>query len=87
MEINKLDFEEEIIMNCPFCNKEMIKGVITGDGRAKVRWYADGEIDPIESTFTEKGCIDANYTLTKFSMDGFYCKECKKMIFNTDIKK
>lgn len=19
-------------------------------------------------------------------MDGFYCKECKKMIFNTDIK-
>lgn len=30
-------------MNCPFCNKEMIKRVITGDGRAKVRWYADGE--------------------------------------------
>lgn len=43
MEINKLDSEEKIIMNCPFCNKEMIKGVITGNGRAKVRWYADGE--------------------------------------------
>ena len=49
-----------------------------------VCWWGE---DPIESTFTEKGCIDANYTLTKFSMDGFYCKECKKMIFNTDIKK
>lgn len=74
-------------MNCPFCNKEMIKGVISGDGRARVRWHADGEkTGLIESTFTEKGFIDANYTLTKFSIDSFYCKGCKKMIFDTDVK-
>lgn len=77
-----------MIMNCPFCNKEMIKGVMTGDGRRKVRWHAEGEkISLTESAFTEKGLIDANYTLTKFNIDSFYCENCRKMIFETDVKK
>ena len=27
----------------PFCEKEMKKGTLSGDGRTKVRWDADGE--------------------------------------------
>ncbi|MCX4338665.1 MAG: PF20097 family protein [Lachnospiraceae bacterium] len=25
-------------MNCPFCEQEMIPGMMTGDGRSVVRW-------------------------------------------------
>ena len=27
-------------MICPFCGKEMEKGILSGDGRCKVRWKA-----------------------------------------------
>ena len=27
-------------MICPFCGKEMEKGILSGDGRSKVRWKA-----------------------------------------------
>ena len=75
-------------MICPFCNEEMKKGLITGDGRQKVRWVSDDEsIGVLEKAFTEKGTIDAKYTMTTFSIDSYFCKHCKKMIFDTDVKK
>lgn len=74
-------------MKCPFCSKEMIKGVITGDGRTKVRWHAEGEeIGLIEAAFTEKGVINAKYSLAQFRIDSFCCDSCNKMIFETNVK-
>ena len=30
-------------MKCPYCNNEMKKGILSGDGRSKVRWIANNE--------------------------------------------
>ncbi len=76
-------------MKCPFCDKKMIKGTITGDGRTKVRFVAENEkIDALDRAFTEKGVISATkYTLTKFSISSYFCDNCQKMIIDTDIQK
>ena len=48
-------------MNCPFCEKEMKIGTLSGDGRTKVRWDADGEeIGLFDKMFI--GLVDAEYT-------------------------
>ena len=73
-------------MNCPFCEKEMTKGTLSGDGRTKVRWDADGEkIGLFDKMFI--GLVDAEYTFTKFRIKSFYCENCKKMIFDTNLSK
>ncbi len=81
-------------MNCPFCNNEMVKGTIIGDGRSAVRWNTQDKKCGTEKLFDNvekmlgKGCITAaKHSLTKFEIDGFYCESCKKMIFDTDIEK
>ena len=30
-------------MKCPFCEKEMIKWTMMGDGRTKIHWEPEGE--------------------------------------------
>ena len=76
-------------MNCPYCGKEMKKGVICGDGRSKVRWFGDGEeTSLLDKLVTEKGCLsNVDYSLTEFRIEGWYCPDCHKMIFDTDISK
>ena len=74
-------------MKCPFCNKEMIRGIMSGDGRSKVYWEADGEKVGVLEKICGKAMIDAEYTLTKFKIHTEYCVDCKKMIFDTGISK
>lgn len=72
-------------MKCPFCDNEMQSGKITGDGRSKVHWIPEGDKPGILESMIGKGRIDAEYTLTKFSIEANYCGQCKKMIFDTEI--
>lgn len=72
-------------MLCPYCDTEMKKGVLTGDGRSKVRWHENGEKIGMVDKISGVGMIDAKYTLTTFEIESYYCENCHKMIFDTDI--
>ena len=72
-------------MKCPFCEGEMKKGVMSGDGRSKVFWEPENEKLGLMDKIVGKGIIDADYSLTKFKIQSDYCQTCKKMIFTTNI--
>jgi len=77
-----------IIMKCPYCNQEMQKGIISGDGRSKVYWKAGDKKVNFMDKLESKGKIEAvKYTLASFAIEANYCITCKKMIFETDISK
>ncbi len=74
-------------MQCPYCKKEMQKGVISGDGRCKMYWETEdkkpGFFDKLNGTCRVSA---AKYILGELRIDAFFCSECKKMIFDTDIQ-
>ncbi|MBQ8568511.1 MAG: hypothetical protein IJ446_04765 [Oscillospiraceae bacterium] len=78
-------------MNCPYCNEEMKKGIIAGDGRTPIAWEEENSGKNAFEKFTDKwfagiGRLRAvKYTVGKFSIDAFYCPKCKKLIIDTDI--
>lgn len=75
-------------MICPFCGKEMEKGVLSGDGRSKVRWKAGDKKADIWDTLSFSGIVTTvKYTPTAFAIDSFFCSACKKMIIETDVEK
>ena len=73
-------------MDCPFCGKEMKKGILSGDGRSPVTWKQGdrkaGFVDRIVGAGTVKA---ARRTLTTFTVEAYYCPDCRKMIFDTDV--
>ena len=76
----------EDVMTCPFCGKEMERGIISGDGRSWLVWKPEGQ----KLTWTErlvgKGRVTAaGYKLGTLKIDAFFCAACKKMIFDTDV--
>ena len=75
-------------MKCPFCEKELKKGILYGDGRSKVRWNEGDKKLPILEGLAGKGCLSsAKYTLATFTIESYYCDTCKKMIIETEIEK
>ena len=72
-------------MKCPFCEKEMKKGVMLGDGRTKVRWEPEGKKLGIIEQLSGIGRVDAEYSWGQFRIPTDYCENCKKMIFSTNI--
>lgn len=75
-------------MVCPFCGKDMEKGVLSGDGRSSVTWKAgDKKANLIDKLGGSYKLGAAKYTLTAFTIESYYCSACKKMIFDTDIEK
>lgn len=75
-------------MDCPFCSIPMKEGYITGDGRTKVRWTENGEKLYLSDILSGKGIVkSAKYSLVKFSISGYYCTVCRKIILDTDIEK
>ena len=75
-------------MKCPYCDKEMQKGIISGDGRSGVYWKAGDKKTNFTDKLTGIGRIKAvKYSLAVFTIEAYYCEACKKMIFETDILK
>ena len=75
-------------MICPFCGKEMEKGILSGDGRSKVRWKAGDKKADIWDALSCLGSVSAvKYTRTAFTVESFFCPTCKKMMIETDVDK
>lgn len=68
-------------MNCPYCDKEMQKGVIIAYANWNVVWKAADE----HGIVNDEGKVK----LSKFpwlgpcEIEAFYCVDCKKMIIDT----
>ncbi|MDD4112737.1 MAG: PF20097 family protein [Herbinix sp.] len=63
---------------CPYCNKEMQKGIIHSD-RYSLKWIPESK---------DKGAIIAPFikgkkltNINKSYLEVYYCIDCKKMIF------
>ena len=72
-------------MKCPFCEKEMRKGILSSNDRCKIFWEPENEKLGIMDRMFGKGIVEADYSLAKFKIQADYCEACKKMIFSTDI--
>lgn len=75
-------------MKCPYCNQEMQKGIISGDGRSGVYWKPGDKKAGFMERLSGAGKIEAaKYTLASFTIEAEYCTTCKKVIFETEISK
>lgn len=73
-------------MKCPYCDKDMLNGIISGDGRSGVYWKAGDTKANFMDKLGGTGRIKAvKYTLATFTIEAYYCTTCKKMMFETDI--
>jgi len=75
-------------MICPFCGNEMVKGILSGDGRSPVVWkQGDKKTSTIDKIVGIGTVTAAKRTLASFTIESFFCRECQKMIFDTDVTK
>ena len=73
-------------MICPYCGKEMQKGILAGDVRSLA--WKEGEKGPGAVDFIAGiGRLSAAKTkLTWMRLESHYCKSCQKLIIDTDIR-
>ena len=75
-------------MQCPYCGKEMRKGILSGDGRSNVCWKEGERKAGWTENFFGTGKLTAvKHSLASFSIETYFCDHCRKMIFDTDIQK
>lgn len=73
-------------MKCPYCEQEMIAGIMSGDGRSRVFWETSEDKLGLMDKVVGKGMVESvSYSLAKFKLKTNYCPACKKMIFDTNI--
>lgn len=73
-------------MVCPFCGKEMEKGILSGDGRSAVRWKAGDKKAGFSDAIADSGRVTAaKHTVAAFTIEAYFCPNCKKMIFDTEV--
>ncbi|NFV13968.1 hypothetical protein FDG09_13945 [Clostridium sporogenes] len=77
-------------MNCPYCNKEMLKGVIEGSGVASLRWIEQTEergfFYRLEINLDKENIIAKghNNRLKKTTVECYNCKSCNKIIIDLE---
>ncbi len=76
-------------MICPYCNKEMKKGKLHGEGRGRMYYTEEGKkvkfIDRICGVNTVKAAVNGPWG--HFEIETYFCEGCKKMIIDTDIER
>ena len=73
-------------MVCPFCGKEAEKGILSGDGRSRVRWKAGEKKAGFVDALSDSGRVTAvDYSLASFAAEAYFCRPCRKMIIDTDV--
>jgi hypothetical protein len=60
-------------MICPFCQAEMQKGHLSGDGRRGITWW------PAEGPSWNR-VIVAKSALSSSETEALYCESCKKIV-------
>lgn len=71
-------------MECPYCRQEMKRGYLGGDGRRSVRWHEEGKRLTVADKLVGSGTV-AKATWGTFKIPGAYCRNCKKLIIDTEI--
>lgn len=75
-------------MKCPYCSNEMKKGIISGDGRSNVYFNAGDKPPKIIDKISGAGLVTAvKYHLVTFTLEAYFCGNCKKVIIDTDVAK
>ena len=73
-------------MLCPYCGREMKAGILSGDGRSPVTWKQGEKKAGFMDAIVGSGTVTAaRRTLTTFTIESWYCPDCKKMIFDTEV--
>ena len=73
-------------MLCPYCGREMKAGILSGDGRSPVAWKQGEKKAGLMDAIVGSGTVTAaRRTLTTFTIESWYCPDCKKMIFDTEV--
>ncbi len=73
-------------MICPFCGKEMLKGILSGDGRTPVTWKQGDRKSGFMDRIVGAGTVTAaKRNLVSFTIEARYCPDCRRMIFDTDV--
>ena len=74
-------------MLCPYCNNEMQHGEIFGDARGGMRFREDGKKLGFFEMLAGAGRITAVKGWAQNIIPADFCRQCKKMIIETDITK
>lgn len=73
-------------MKCPYCDNEMQKGIMSGDGRSDVYFNPGDKPKRMIDKLGGSGKVTAvKYTLASFKIEAWFCKHCKKLIIDTDV--
>lgn len=71
-------------MKCPYCGKDMKKGIIPGD-RYSLKWIPEEKNQGNLLQWFSKG-IKLSDALMDHGVQGFYCDDCKKIIIDVKNK-
>lgn len=75
-------------MNCPWCEREMQAGTITGDGRSKARFQPEGVRYSFGDLLAGTGLLTAaRYKWVNLGIPAHFCSHCKKIVIETDVAK
>ena len=75
-------------MLCPYCDKEMQPGTITGDARSGIRFQPEGVKYTLGDTLCGIGKLEAaQFKWVRFYIPSHYCSHCRKMIIETGVAK
>lgn len=71
-------------MNCPWCGKEMLPGIMKVWGNTRFKFeLADREYTKTERFFGDnKRTIHCTDELINIKSDALHCKTCRKIIFD-----
>ncbi len=78
-------------MKCPYCEKEMVEGTLSGDMRSiltfspddkPLRWY-----DRLAGTGRLTAAMKGSWYTYTYKVKAQFCNVCKKIIIDTDVSK
>lgn len=71
-------------MKCPYCNEEMVQGIIPGD-RYSLKWVPEENNKGSMFQWFSKG-IKLSDALQDHGIKSFYCNECSKIVIDVEKK-
>ena len=77
-------------MLCPYCNKEMTDGNLSGDGRSPLIFSPGDKRLPFFEMIGGTGKLTAaktSFWAAGSRVKAQFCKTCKKIIIDTDVVK
>ena len=84
--IKRTEINGGVTMECPYCKKEMKKGILSGDARQGIAWKeGDKRASMLDRMGGAHRLTAAKSNLSTFKIEAHFCADCKKMIIDTDV--